>query len=131
MVTLALSVSSAMIETFMDLLNYPPSATLQLMLRTLPYINCALAKPVVYLVYYHEIFPKRKQIFQRSSRSTSLTTPQELSRNVSESRIRPRIETNDSEMTTEEISFQKTNATSIFIIFNNLKHCWQIASEIA
>ena len=104
MLTLALSVSTAMIETFMDLLNYPPSATLQLMLRTLPYINCALIKPIVYLAYFHEIFPKRSQIFQRNPRNRSVsTTSRDLSRNTSDPRLRQRAETNDSELTTEEI----------------------------
>ncbi len=99
MLTLALSLSSNLIETFMDLLNYPPSTTVQLMLRFLPYLNCALMKPIVYLIYYHEIFPTRKQIFNQGSSPNSRT----LSQAASEVRMRSRLATHESEMTTEEI----------------------------
>ena len=98
MLSLALSVSSTMIDIFMDLLNYPPSPSMQIMLRLLPYVNCALIKPLVYLLYYTEIFPSRKQIFQQNPTSRSPASHQ-----TSENPTRPRLETDDSELTTEEI----------------------------
>ena len=101
MVTIALSTSLSMIETFIDLLNYPVSTSVQLTLRAVPYINCGVAKPLIYLICFREIYPSRKN-FQRQenpdfSRQSSRSGP------GGENQAASRIQFDSTDMTTEEI----------------------------
>ena len=101
MVTISLSTSLSMIDTFIDLLNYPVSVPVQLTLRALPYINCGFAKPLIYLISFRDIYP-RKKYFQRQenpdfSRQSSRSGP------GGEPQVASRIHFDSTEMTTEEI----------------------------